>query len=147
MATSPSQVFESYIRTTPAQLWQALTDGALTQQYYYGISVESTWQPGAPYRYATPAGSLIEGEVLEVEAPRRLMTTFRPLWQPGMADLPESTVTWVIEPMGEASKLTLIHTGLDPANPLTGAIMGGWNQILSGLKTLLETGRPLAVGT
>jgi uncharacterized protein YndB with AHSA1/START domain len=144
--TSPSErVFETYIRTTPDELWHALTDGSYTQQYYYGIPVESTWQVGAPYRYATPMGSLVEGEVLAVAAPHQLDTTFRALFQPGMGDMPISQVSWAIEQLGEACKLTLTHSGLDPASPYTAAILGGWSQILASLKTLLETGRPLAI--
>ncbi len=144
--SSPSErVFETYIRTTPDELWRALTDGSYTQQYYYGIPVESTWQVGAPYHYATPGGNLVEGEVLAVAAPYQLDTTFRALFQPGMADLPISRVRWAIEQLGETCKLTLTHSGLDPASPYTAAIMSGWSQILAGLKTLLETGRPLAI--
>lgn len=138
-------VFESYIRTTPEELWRALTDGSLTTQYYYGIPVESTWEVGAPYRYATPAGSLVEGEVLATEAPFRLETTFRAAFQPGMAEMPTSRVSWAITPLGTACKLTLTHSDLDPASPFGPAILGGWTVILSGLKTLLETGEPLVL--
>lgn len=138
-------VFESYIRATPDELWRALTDGTVTAQYYYGIPVESTWQVGAPYRYATPAGSLVEGEVLAMEAPLRLETSFRAAFQPGMADMPPSRVSWAITPLGTACKLTLTHSDLDPASPHAQAILGGWPVILSGLKTFLETGEPLVL--
>jgi uncharacterized protein YndB with AHSA1/START domain len=138
-------VFESYIRTTPEELWRALTDGSVTPQYYYGIPVESTWEVGAPYRYATPAGNLVEGEVLAVEARSHLAMTFRAAFQPGMAAMPPSRVNWAIVPLGETCKLTLTHSGLDSASPFTPAILGGWAVILSGLKTLLETGTPLVI--
>jgi uncharacterized protein YndB with AHSA1/START domain len=138
-------VFESYIRTSPEALWRALTDGAITPQYYYGIPVESTWEVGAPYRYATPAGSLVEGEVLAVVAPHQLDTTFRAFFQPGMGELPTSRVSWTITPLGTACKLTLTHSDLDPASSHAQAILGGWPVILSGLKTLLETGEPLVL--
>jgi uncharacterized protein YndB with AHSA1/START domain len=138
-------VFESYIRTSPEALWRALIDGAITAQYYYGIPVESTWEVGAPYRYATPAGSLVEGEVLEASAPQRLDTTFRAFFQPGMGELPTSHVSWAITPLGTACKLTLTHRNLDPTSPHAQAILGGWAVILSGLKTLLETGEPLVL--
>jgi uncharacterized protein YndB with AHSA1/START domain len=142
-----NHVFESYIRTTPDELWRALTDGSITPQYYYGIPVESTWEVGAPYRYATPAGSLVEGEVLAAEAPFRLETTFQATFQPGMADMRPSHVSWAIAPLGETCKLTLTHSGLDSGSPFTPAILGGWAVILSGLKTLLETGTPLVIRT
>jgi uncharacterized protein YndB with AHSA1/START domain len=140
-------VFESYIRTSPEALWRALTDGSVTPQYYYGIPVEASWEVGTPYRYATPAGSLVEGDVLAVEAPTRLEMTFRAAFQPGMAAMPPSRVSWAIVPMGEACKLTLTHSGLDSASPFAPAILGGWAVILSGLKTLLETGTPLVIGS
>lgn len=142
---SNPHVFEMYIRTTPEALWNALTDGSITPHYYYGIPVESTWEVGAPYRYATPAGSLVEGRVLEVVAPQRLATTFRAAFAPGMADMPASQVHWEITPLGEAVKLTLTHTDLPADSPFTPAILGGWSVILSGLKTLLETGQPLVI--
>jgi uncharacterized protein YndB with AHSA1/START domain len=142
---SKDHVFETYIRTTPDALWQALTDGNITPQYYYGIPVESSWEVGAPYRYATPAGSLVEGEVLAVEAPVHLETTFRAAFQPGMADMPSSRVNWQIVALGEACKLTLTHSELDDASPFAPAILGGWSLILSSLKTWLETGEPLRV--
>jgi uncharacterized protein YndB with AHSA1/START domain len=138
-------VFESYIRTTPEALWRALTDGTVTPQYYYGVAVESTWEVGAPYRYATPVGSLVEGEVLAAEAPFRLETTFRAAFQPGMAEMPPSHVSWTIDPLSETCKLTLTHSGLDTASPFSPAILGGWAVILSSLKTLLETGTPLVI--
>lgn len=148
MTTRPSRVFEIFIRTTQEQLWQAITDGTLTRQYYMGSSVESEWKPGAAYRYNSPDGNpLLDGEVLEIEEPRRLVTTFRPLWTPEAASAPPSTVTWEIEPVGTVCKLTVTHVDLDPANPMTGGITTGWAQILSGLKTLLETGEPLVISS
>lgn len=135
--------FELYIRTTPEELWRALTDGSLTPHYYYGIPVESTWEVGAPYRYATPAGSLVEGEILAAEPSLRLETTFRAAFQPGMSAMSPSRVGWAIAPLGTACKLTLTHCDLDPASPHAQAILAGWAVILSGLKTLLETGEPL----
>lgn len=138
-------MIETYIRTTPDALWQALTDGTITQQYYYGIAVESTWEVGTSYRYAIPTGSIVEGEILAVEVARLLDTTFRAAFQPGMADMPTSRVIWEITALGETCKLTLTHRNLDPTSPFTPVILSGWAVILSSLKTLLETGRPLVI--
>lgn len=147
MSASPTQVYAIVIQTTPERLWQALTDGDLTRHYYYDSRVESDWQPGSPYLYRTPDGSpMLDGEVVEADPPRRLVTTFRPLFVPGGADAPPTTVTWEIEPLGPACKLTLVHEGLDRDSPLGQGLDQGWVQILSGLKTLLETGAPLTVG-
>jgi uncharacterized protein YndB with AHSA1/START domain len=143
MTGKHAHIFEIFIRTTPERLWQALTDGNLTQQYYYGTRAESDWTPGAAYTFRAPDGTaMIDGEVLESDPPRRLVTTFRPTWVEGAP----TTVTWEIAPAGEACKLTLIHDGLDPASPLAESFRDGWARILSGLKTLLETGEPLAIG-
>jgi uncharacterized protein YndB with AHSA1/START domain/DNA-binding transcriptional ArsR family regulator len=141
----PTQhVFVIFIRTTPERLWQALTDGTLTAQYYFGSAVASTWQPGAPYHYPNPAGGLfLTGEVLEADPPRRLAMTFQPQWFADSAAPRPSLVTWEIELDGGICKLTLTHSGLDPNHPGTAGILEGWARITSGLKTVLETGDPL----
>jgi uncharacterized protein YndB with AHSA1/START domain len=146
MSQKHSHVFEVYIRTTPERLWQALTDGAITSQYYFGTRVESAWTPGAGYRYLRTDGEpLLDGEVVEIDPPHRLVQTFHPLWRPELLEDQPSRVTWVIEPMGAVCKLTLTHDELDPTHPLTAGLISGWQQILSGLKTLLETGEPLGL--
>lgn len=146
MTQQQPRIFEIFIRTTPERLWQALTDGEVTQGYYFGSRVQSTWEVGAAYHYPNPAGgNYVEGEVLEIDPPRRLVATFRPVFDPYTDDFAPSTVTWQIEPMGRACKLTLTHEGLNIDDPLTQGLITGWAQILSGLKTLLETGEPLVM--
>jgi uncharacterized protein YndB with AHSA1/START domain len=144
-----THVFVVYIRTTPERLWQALTDGQLTSKYYFGTSVESDWQTGEAYRYLDDKGnSLVEGKVIESDPPRRLVTTFNPRWGDDDDDadgFPESRVSYEIEQLGEVCKLTLTHSELTAGDPLTDGIFDGWSQILSGLKTLLETGSPLTL--
>lgn len=139
-------VQQIFIQTTPEQLWQALTDGDLTKLYYFGSEVESDWQPGSHYRYPIPeaGGTYVEGEVVEIDPPRRLVTTFRPLWQYPNDTPHTSQVTWTIEPVGSACKLTLTHENLDVASANGQEIIEGWSRIISGLKTVLETGQPLA---
>lgn len=144
MAENSTHVFVIFIRTSPERLWQALTDGTMTRQYYFGSSVESTWEPGSTYRYPNPAGGLyLEGEVLECDPPHRLVTTFRPQWLAEGEQLPPSQVSWEIEALGDSCKLTLTHSNLDPSHPETAGIREGWARIISGLKTVLETGEPL----
>lgn len=148
MNQKPSRVYQLFIRTTPERLWQALTDGELTQHYFFKGRVESTWQPGSPYRYHNPLGGIdIEGEVLEVDPPRRLVTTFQPVWDQQVAGSPSSTVTWEIVPLGEACRLSVTHEGFDPDTFASAGMDLGWAQVLSGLKTFLETGQPLVVGS
>lgn len=145
MAAYPSHVFEVYIRTTPERLWQALTDGSITQQYYYGTAVQSTWQTGARMTYESPnnGGTMIDGEVIESDPPRKLVTTFIPLFEPE-GNRPTSKVTWEIVPMGATCKLTLTHESMG-APAVTAGQISGWSIILSGLKTLLETGEALVL--
>ena len=143
---SQMKVFEVYIRATPERVWQGVTDGELTSQYYFGSSVKSDWQPGSRFEMTSPDGSevWVEGEVLEVDPPRRLVQSFRAHWDPGMEQEEPSKVTWDVEAMGDATRLRVTHEDLSEA--AARQVSGGWPQILSGLKTLLETGEPLVVG-
>ncbi len=153
MAEQPKHVFEIYIRTTPEKLWQALTDGEMTQNYYFGSRVSSGWKAGSKYQYLGAENrpgaentALIDGEILESDPPRRLVMSFNPLWGgEEMAGYPTSRVTYEITQMGQACKLTLVHDELTAGHPLTQEFFGGWSNILSALKTYLETGEPLVV--
>lgn len=145
MPEKPAHVFTIFIRTTPEKLWQALTDGELTRHYYDGCRVESTWEPGAPYRYIDSQGNtVVEGEILECDPPRHLVTTFRPLWMHNDKKY-TSKLTYEIEAAESVCKLTLIHDDLDPVYAAELGIAEGASRILSGLKTLLETGEPLLI--
>ena len=140
MEQAPAHVYEIFIRTTPERLWQALTDPALTQQYlFFGSRYESDWQPGSAYIVSNANGNVVEGEILEIDPPRRLVMT----WRATFADIPVTTVTWMIEPIGDSCKLTLQHSGLEPGSPVTQGLGAAWTQIISSLKSLLETGQPL----
>lgn len=143
----PKHVYEIYIRTTPEALWSAITDPAFTRRYFFETSVESTWEPGARYVHRAPSGELtIDGTVVEIDPPRRLVQTFScPAKQETRGDRP-SRVTWLIEQHGEACKLTLIHDDFDTETATFKSVGPGWNTVLSGLKTLIETGRPLLIG-
>lgn len=142
----PAHVMQIFIQTTPEKLWQALTDGEFTKQYYFTCAIESTWQVGAPYTMVDIEGNVaLMGTVLEIDPPRRLVTTFRSKWQED--DAPDTTVIYEIEQVGTACKLTLTHQDLIPGNALHESFKGGWAQILSGLKTLLETGQPLILNS
>ena len=86
----------------------------------------------------------VDGEVIEADPPRKLVTTWRAVYDPETAAEPHSRVTWEIEPAGEhVTKLTVIHDELEAAPKTAANVAGGWSYILSGLKTLLETGSPL----
>jgi uncharacterized protein YndB with AHSA1/START domain/DNA-binding transcriptional ArsR family regulator len=141
----PVKVFEVYIRTTPERLWQAITDGELTRRYYFGSPVASDWAKGSRFEMTSPDGSevWVEGEVLDIDPPRRLVQSFRAHWDEAMEQDGPSKVTWEVEPVGEACRLRVTHEDLGEA--AAQQVSGGWPQILSGLKTLLETGEPLVL--
>ncbi|MEO6057476.1 MAG: SRPBCC domain-containing protein [Gemmatimonadales bacterium] len=141
------KVFEIYIKTTPERLWQAITDPDLRAKYTFGVGVFSDWTPGSSYEShttsatASPDMPIGEGENLEVDPPRRLVQSLRALWSDDVKKEGTSRVTWEIEPVGDSCCLTVTHDQLrDGAN---GELYGGWPMILSGLKTLLETGELL----
>jgi uncharacterized protein YndB with AHSA1/START domain len=137
------KVFEIYIKTTPERLWQAITDSDMRRQYWFGVGVESEWTDGSPYRAVHPLSpeAIVEGENLEVDPPRRLVQSFAAVWSDAVKGEGTSRVTWEIEPVGDSCRLTVTHDQLrEHASP---ALYGGWPMILSGLKTLLETGETL----
>ncbi len=136
------KVFEIYIKTTPERLWQAITDPELRRKYNFGVSVESDWTPGSRYEARSPAapGPLWEGKNLEVDPPRRLVQSFHALWGDAVKAAGTSTVTWEIEQVADSCRLTVTHELPEGANA---QLYGGWPMILSGLKTLLETGELL----
>ena len=140
MAGTPDFIVVTYIRTTPAALWDAIVNPEMTRQYYYGGRVQPDLRVGGRFHYLDPDGEVnLDGEVIEFEPHRKLVTTFKAQWA---AD--GSTVTRVmyeIEAMGEMCKLTLTH--FDAAAAMAG-VEDGWPLILAGLKTLLETGKPMA---
>ena len=143
----PKHVYEIYIRTTPAKLWEAITSPELTRQYF-GLAVESDWKEGSKYRYVFPDGSLAHfGTLLEVAPPRRLVQTFEHEYSEQHGGGPDdlSRVTWEIEPLGNACKLTVIHDGWERESKSYQSAGQGWPMILSGLKTLLETGEQLVL--
>jgi uncharacterized protein YndB with AHSA1/START domain len=137
------KVFEIYIKTTPERLWEAITDGELRQKYSFGVGVDSDWTQGSPYRAVHPGAGIAisEGENLEVDPPHRLVQSFNALWGEDVKSEGTSRVTWEIEQVEDSCRLTVTHDQLrEGANE---QLFGGWPMILSGLKTLLETGELL----
>lgn len=141
------RVYEIYIQASPDQIWQALTDPDLTEKYFFGTRVESDFSEKAPISYRNATGGVdADGHVLEATAGRRLATTFRPAWSPGVEGADPGAVSWEIDNAGAASKVTLTHAGFDFDSPGSDQVHQGWVLTLSSLKTLLETGEPLSSG-
>ncbi len=141
------KVFEIYIKTTPERLWEAITNPEMRSTYTFGVQVDSDWKPGSRYQgragshTGSPSMPILEGENLEIVPPRRLVQSFRALWSDDVKSEGTSRVTWEIEQIEDSCRLTVTHDQLrERANP---ELYGGWPMILSGLKTLLETGLTL----
>lgn len=141
----PKHVYVTIIRTTPEKLWDALTNGAITPAYYYGGRFEGNLVTGGTYVYHAPDGNgcFVRGTIKEMIPFEKLVATFSGEWMPGMENDPPSQVTWHIEQQGELCRLTLTHDGFDHETMTYTVSGGGWPGILSGLKTYLETGKPL----
>jgi uncharacterized protein YndB with AHSA1/START domain/DNA-binding transcriptional ArsR family regulator len=135
-------VFEVFIKTTPERLWEAITDPEQRRKYSFGVETHSDWAPGSDYRSCIPGVmDIAAGQNLEVDPPHLLVQTFDALWSDEVKAQGTTRVTWEIEPVGTACRLTVIHDQLPPG--ANAELYGGWPMILSGLKTLLETGELL----
>jgi uncharacterized protein YndB with AHSA1/START domain/DNA-binding transcriptional ArsR family regulator len=138
------KVFEIYIRTTPERLWEAIVDPEIRAKYNFGAAmVVDELKPGAHYELTAPKAeaALGDGEILEVDPPRRLVHTMAAYFSEEAKAEGTSRVTWEIEPIGDSCRLTLTHDQLrEGANS---QLYGGWPMILSGLKTWLESGQLL----
>ena len=147
MAVKPAHVFQVYIKATAEQVWDAITKPEFTSRYFFGSRVQTTGEAGTPIKHAAPDSEKLWGDdmVLESERPRRLVHTWRALYDEELAAEPKSRVTWEIEPQpGGVTRLTVIHDQLDESPKTAANVSGGWMYVLSGLKTLLETGEPLS---
>ena len=143
LETTMEKVFEIYIKTTPERLWEAITDPDLRASYSFGVRTETDYSPGSTYESFHPSMEtpFVAGENLEVDPPRRLVQSMTALWGEDVVAEGTSRVTWEIEPVGDSCRLVVTHDQLrEGAND---QLYGGWPMILSGLKTLLETGEPL----
>jgi uncharacterized protein YndB with AHSA1/START domain len=142
MSTHRSQfVYVTFIRTTPTKLWKALTDPEFTRQYWFGTSVESSWEQGSPWRLVQPERGVADtGEILEADPPRRLVIRWQNEWNPELKAEGPSRCTIELEPIGSAVKLTITHSIEREPSKFIEAVSGGWPKVISNLKSLLETG-------
>ncbi|GAA5130880.1 ArsR/SmtB family transcription factor [Pseudonocardia adelaidensis] len=153
----PAFVYTTFITTTPERLWQALTDPAFTRRYW-GVTFETDWRPGSPMVWEQGGHRVVDPEqvVLEAEPYRRLAYTWHtitPGWaaangidddvRAALAAESRSKVTFEIEPFGETVKLTVVHDDFPAGSTMRAMVGTGWPHLLSGLKTLMETGNPM----
>ena len=141
MTAQTTQVYSVFVRATPEQVWDAITKPEFTQQYFYGARIEV--RDGR--RFAAVGDTEWDEEVLEEDPPHKLVHGWISAYDSELAAEAQSRVTWEIEPQdGGVTKLTVVHDQLEGAPRTAESVAGGWMYVLSGLKTLLETGRPLA---
>jgi len=137
-----SFVYATYIRTTPDELWAALTTSDFMKKFWFGMTFETDWKVGSPWRLVFPDGRVAdEGEVAEFAPPRRIALRWRHKWRPELAAEGEAGCVIELEPQDGAMKLTISHTIERPDSKLIEAVSEGWPRILSNLKSLVETGR------
>jgi uncharacterized protein YndB with AHSA1/START domain len=141
----PEFVYVSYIETTPAKLWEALTSSEFSKRYWWDTSVVSDWKVGSPFSLVLNGKTTDVGEILEADPPRRLCYSFRHILNEAARNERPSRVTFVLEAHGKLVKLTLTHEDFAETSVILDGISKGWPAIMSSLKSLLETGQPLII--
>jgi uncharacterized protein YndB with AHSA1/START domain len=142
----PKTVYVTYIASTPEQVWEALTSSEFTRQFFFSRTVEIEPKVGGSFAMRMPDGQFdIKGEVIAWDPPRRLSVTWGVAFEE-FRELPESLVTYEIEPMGGSVKLTMTEAHQwDVPDAILAGGRQGWPLLLSSLKSLLETGKPIEI--
>jgi uncharacterized protein YndB with AHSA1/START domain len=137
-------VYVTYIRTTPEKVWEALIKPEFTKRYFFGTHQESTWKVGAPWKLVGSDGLVTDaGEVLEIDPPKHLVLKWRNEFMPDLKAEGYTRCAFDVSEKGGIVELKITHE-MERDNAKTiAAVSRGWPKILSGLKTLLETGTPL----
>lgn len=146
--TGSKFVYVTYIRTTAEKLWDALTQPEFTRQYWAETWQECQWTQGASWRLMIPDGRVGDsGAVVEIDRPRRLVLTWCNQFMPELRAEGDTRLTYELEQLGDEVKLTLTHESAVPNAKTIDAVSKGWPSLLASVKTLLETGKPLASTT
>lgn len=134
-------VYVTYIRSTPEKIWAALTEAESQKAFWFGMRGESTYRAGSPWRLVAEDGRIMDqGEILESEPPKRLRIKWQHLQRSELTIEGFSTCLITLEPANGGVKLTVLHEIDREGSKLIEAVSGGWPQVLSNLKSLLETG-------
>jgi uncharacterized protein YndB with AHSA1/START domain/DNA-binding transcriptional ArsR family regulator len=157
-ADAPAFVYQTYIRTTPEQMWRALTEPAFTERYWGGLAFDTDWKVGSPVDWRVRGVTICDPEqvVIESDPYRRLAYswhTYTPEWAAAyemdeslratLAAERRSIVTFEIEELGQMVKLTVLHGNFEAGSTAATMVRDGWPRVIAELKTLLETGEPL----
>jgi uncharacterized protein YndB with AHSA1/START domain len=142
MTATTTQVYQVFIKATPDAIWEAITNPDFTERYFYGARIEATQERRRVWMDDEHWG---DDEILDWDPPRRLSHGWRSKWNEELAAEEPSRVTWEIEPQDDGTTLlTVVHDRLEGAPKTAASVAGpGWMRVVSGLKTLLETGEPL----
>lgn len=144
MSNAPSHVYETFIAASPGEVWQAIVDGGKTVQYYYGTRVDSAWEVGSPITYRGPEDAVVaDGEILAYDEGKLLELTFHPRWDPEIEADGACRIVWKVEEVQGTTRLVVETWGITPGSRTDRDFGGGLAYIVSGLKTLVETGKPL----
>ncbi len=140
-------IYSVYIKASPDRVWRSITDGDETVRYYYATRVASAWTVGSPLSYTYADGSTAaDGIVLEIEPGRRVVMSFHPRWDAEIESEGPVRMTWEVEPAENGGSKLTVTSVLTPDSKSAESFAGGVVYIVSGLKTLVETGEPLSVG-
>ena len=144
MMNELKRFYEIYIQADAQKIWDALTQPEFTAQYFHATRVESDWKIGSKVVYRLPDDSLaVDGEVLEVDPPNRLVITWRALYSEEFSREGFSKVEFDISRVDESvCKLSVLHSEFSDGSQLYEHVHG-WVAIISSLKSLLETGEAM----
>jgi uncharacterized protein YndB with AHSA1/START domain len=138
-------VYTVFIKAPPERVWRAITDGDDTVRYYYGTRVVSDWAVGTSIRYDYPDGSVAaDGEIMSIDPGREVTMTFHPRWSPEIDAEGPVRMIWSVEGTDDGGSRLTVTSGLVPGSRTDAEFRDGVAFIVSGLKTLVETGAPLA---
>lgn len=144
--TESVHIYETYIRADPARIWEAITTAEFTRQYFHTTNVKSSWNVGDRVEFTYDDGTLVvEGEVLEIDRPRRLVYSWHVLYNAEASKERPSRVAYDIEPLGNVCRLRITHDDFDATSVVYPEISQGWSAIVCSLKSLLETGEALTI--
>ncbi|MCO5130345.1 MAG: SRPBCC family protein [Xanthobacteraceae bacterium] len=139
----PEFLYVIYIETTPDTLWRALTDPAFTRRYWMNCELISDWKVGSPMTMTRDGEVKNECVIRESDPPRRLAYDWVSVHDPEMKREKPSRVTYTLEPQGKLVRLTVTHENFTDGSKTLPSVSFGWPMVLSSLKSVLETGKPL----
>lgn len=140
--------YELYIAASPEKVWKGLIDAETTKQYVYGTRLQCTLKPGAPFAYLGDGDfKVVDGRILEIEPAKRLVMSWSAHWDEAVSKDAPSRVTYQLTPINASTtKLHLVHDDFAGETATYTGSVASWPLMLSSLKSLLETGKPIAAG-